>query len=136
MKPSDAEPSASHRSKKFSKTFFKSVFDLALCLKEGYSNCVLIISDVGCFLFEVWQTQKDEAGWMSASNALTNVIAWTASFTNRNATFRPGEKGVMAAFAKLEDPARQSGIRSSRSIYLYLQTRQNSRHLFDYTKPT
>jgi len=32
---------------------FKSVFDLALFLKAGYSNCVLILSDVGCFLFEI-----------------------------------------------------------------------------------
>src|SRR6218665_2435947 len=28
---------------------FKSVFDLARCLKTEYSICILILSDVGCF---------------------------------------------------------------------------------------
>src|SRR6218665_3428344 len=72
----------------------------------------------------------------SASNALTNAVAWIANSTSRNATFRPGEKGVTAAFDRLGDRVRQSGIRSSRSIYLYPKTRRNSRHLFVYTRPT
>jgi len=32
---------------------FKSVFDLALFLKAGYFIHVLILSNIGCFLFEI-----------------------------------------------------------------------------------
>src|SRR6218665_3889055 len=102
------------------------------------------------FLFEILYNQplevlaargvEDTKGrdwWeVSASNALTNAVAWTANSTSRNATSRPGEKDVTAAFGRLGDRVRQSGIRSSRSIYLHHQTRRNSRHLFDCTKPT
>src|SRR6218665_1200852 len=102
------------------------------------------------FLFEILYNQplevlavqgvEDTKGrdWWeaSASNASTNGFAWTVNSTSRNATSRPGEKGVTAAFGRLGDRVRQSGIRSSRSIYLYRQTRRNSRHLFVYTRPT
>src|SRR6218665_2283137 len=102
------------------------------------------------FLFEILYNQplivlaargvEDTKGrdwWeVSASNASTNGVAWSANSTSRNATFRPGEKGVMAAFGRLGDRVRQSGIRSSRSIYLYHQTRRKLQHLFDCTKPT
>src|SRR6218665_453735 len=102
------------------------------------------------FLFEILYNQplevlaargvEDTKGrdwWeVSASNALTNGVAWTVNSTSRNATFRPGEKGVTAALDRLGDRVRQSGIRSSRSIYLHPKTRRNSRHLFVYTRPT
>src|SRR6218665_3363733 len=102
------------------------------------------------FLFEILYNQplnvlaargvEDTKGrdWWeaSASNASTNGVAWSANSTSRNATSRPGERGVTAAFGRLGDRVRQSGIRSSRSIYLYPKTRQNSLHLFVYTRPT
>src|SRR6218665_1889770 len=102
------------------------------------------------FLFEILYNQplevlavrdvadtKGRDWWeASASNASTNVDAWSANSTSRNATSRPGEKGVTAAFGRLGDRVRQSGIRSSRSIYLYPKTRRKLLHLFDCTKPT
>ena len=109
---------------------FKSVFDLALCLKTGYSNCILILSDVGCFLFKILQNQhlevlaargvEDTKGrdwWeVSASNASTNGIAQTANSTSRNATSRPGEKGVTAAFGRLGNaPGSRAYVRRGRS---------------------